>query len=246
MEILIKHRFIKKYLYPELLKEVRTISRKYGKLSEKAWLTRFNVVDLVIILDIVDVFSMMGEIIGFNDCYLLEDDWFPEKGRKTQSIVYDKLQEFSKYLSELFSKVIMYNRDRYGAIVVSEHLDNMATFYTVLNHKRMTGELISSLPFVMAKVVKEIIIESDFPDDGNKIAQLFPNFNTDSWDYLFVPSRRAFGKFIDRYIDLRDGKYHMIDSLEEFRALFSPHDRDIFKFLINSNKDYDVSILDKL
>jgi hypothetical protein len=110
----------------------------------------------------------------------------------------------------------------------------------------MNAELISSLPFAMAKVVREIVING-LPEDNPKIVQLFPNFEANSWDYLFVPSVRAFGQgFIDRYLDLRDGKYYIIYSFEEFQDRFSPHDRDIFKFLISFNKDYDMSIFDDL
>lgn len=204
---------------------------------------RSGAIDLVTILEIVGVFVGMKAIDGFVEG-LIEKDWFTELGRKTRNIVSIKLQDFSSYLSELFDKVIRNNRDRYGAIAIIEYVDDV-TLYVVLNHKRMNIELISSLPFAIAKVVREITRNS-LPEDNSKIVQLFPNFETGSWDYLFVPSTKAFGQFIDRYLDLRSGRYYIINSPQGFQTYFSPHDRDIFKFLITFNRKYDRSIFEKL
>lgn len=242
MEILIEHSSDER-LSPKLLEEVRTISKKHGKFSEKTWGMRSGAIDLVTILEIVGVFVGMKAIDGFVEG-LIEKDWFTELGRKTRNIVSIKLQDFSSYLSELFDKVIRNNRDRYGAIAIIEYVDDV-TLYVVLNHKRMNIELISSLPFAIAKVVREITRNS-LPEDNSKIVQLFPNFKTGSWDYLFVPSTKAFGQFIDRYLDLRSGRYYIIDSPQGFQTYFSPHDRDIFKFLITFNREYDRSIFEKL
>jgi len=223
MEILIKYGSDGR-LSPELLEEIRTISRKYGRLSEKTWGMRAGAIDLVTILEIVGVFVGMKAIDGFVEG-LIGKDWFTELGSKTRNIVPVKLREFSNYLSELFDKVIKGNRDRCRAVAVIEYIDDV-TLYAVLNHKRMNAELISSLPFAIAKVVREIVMNG-LPEDSPKIVQLFPDFEADSWDYLFVPSTRAFGQFIDRYFDLRYGQYYLIHSSEEFQARFSPHDRDI-------------------
>jgi len=242
MEILIEHGSDKR-LSPKLLEEVRTISKKHGKFSEKTWGMRAGAIDLVTILEIVGVFVGMKAIDGFVEG-VIEKDWFTKLGRKTRNIVSIKLQDFSSYLSELFDKVIRNNRDRYGAIAIIEYVDDV-TLYVVLNHRRMNIELISSLPFAIAKVVREITLNR-LPEDSSKIVQLFPNFKTGSWDYLFVPSTKAFGQFIDRYFDLRDEQYHIIDSPREFREHFLPHDRDIFKFIITFNRDYNRSVFEKL
>ncbi len=230
-------------LSSELLEEVRTISTKYGDLSEKTWGMRAGAIDLVTILEIVGVFVAMKTIDGFVEG-LIGKDWFTKLGSKTRNIVSVKLREFSNYLSELFDKVIRGNRDRYGAIVVIEYINDV-TLYAVLNHKRMNAQLISSLPFAIAKVAREIMING-LPEDNPKVAQLFPNFEIDSWDYLFVPSVRAFGQFIDRYLDLRDGQYYIVHSSEEFKARFPSHDRDILKFLITPDRPHNMSIFDNL
>ncbi|MCD6500510.1 hypothetical protein J7K42_00635 [bacterium] len=231
-------------LSPEFLEMVRSISRKYGKLSETVWGQRVGAIDLVTILEIVGVFIGMKAIDGFVEG-LIGKDWFTNLGRKTRNIVSVKLREFSNYLLELFNRVIASNRDRYGAVAVTEYIDDV-TLYVVLNHKYMNAELISSLPFAIAKVVREIVING-LPEDNPKIVQLFPSFKANSWDYLFVPSVKGFGqRFIDRYLDLRDGQYYIIHSSQEFQARFSPHDRDIFKFLISFNKNYDMSIFKNL
>ena len=229
-----------RHLSPELLEMVRSISRKYGKLSERTWGVRAGAIDLVAILEIVVVFVVMKAIDGFTEG-LIGKDWFTNLGEKTRI----ELREFSNYLLELFKKVIAGNRDRYRAIAVVDYINDV-TLYVVLNHKYMNAELISSLPFAIAKVVREIVING-LPEDNPKIVQLFPSFKANSWDYLFVPSVKGFGqRFIDRYLDLRDGQYYIIHSSQEFQARFSPHDRDIFKFLISFNKNYDMSIFKNL
>ena len=227
----------------EILEKVRTISSKHGALSERAWGGRAGAIDLVSVLEIVGVFMAMKAIDGFTEG-LIGKDWFAKKGSQTSNIVSVKLREFSDYLLELFDKVIRDNRDRYGAIVVIEYINDVA-LHVVLNHKRMNTELISSLPFAIAKVTKEIMING-LPADNPKVVQLFPNFQTDSWDYLFVPSVRTFGQFIDRYLDLRDGQYHTIHSSKEFKTLFPFDERDIFKFLITPDRNYSMNILDNL
>jgi hypothetical protein len=238
MEILSDER-----LSPKLLEEVRTISKKYGKFSEKTWKFRAGAIDFVTILEIVGVFVGMKAIDGFVEGAIGKDS-FTELGRKTRNVVSQRVRKFSNYLSELFDKVIRGNRDRYGAIAIIEYIDDV-TLYVVLNHSRMNEKLISSLPFAIAKVVREIAVNG-FPEDSPKSVQLFPHFETSSWDYLFVPSTKAFGQFIDRYLDLRNGRYYIIDSPREFREHFLPHDRDIFKFLITFNREYDRSIFEKL
>jgi hypothetical protein len=242
VEILIRYGSDER-LSPEVLNEVRVISGNWGTVSEETWGMRAGAIDLVTILEIVVVFAAMKLVDGFVEG-LVGKDWFARLGRKTRSTFSVKLREFSDYLTELFHKVIRAHRDRYGAIAVIENVDG-ATIFAVLNHKHMNAELIASLPLAIAIVVRHILING-LPKDSQRVVQLFPNFETDSWDYLFVPSTSAFGQFIDRYLNLRDEEYHLIRSAEEFRERFDPHNADIFKLLITPNRNYDRSVLDDL
>jgi len=244
MDILIKYGSDER-LNPELLDEIRTISRKYGKLSEKTWRVRVGAIDLVTILEVVGVYMAMKIVDGFVEG-VVGKDWFTELGKRTRSVASTKLQEFSSYLSELFSKVIRGNRNRYGAIAIIEYIDDV-TLYVVLNHKRMNSNLASSLPIAIARVFREISANG-LPEDSARVVQLYPNFETESWDYLFVPTTSTFGYFIDRYLDLQDGQYYFLHSIQDFRDKFCPDDFDLFKFLINtsSSDGYPTSIFDKL
>ncbi|MCJ7588691.1 MAG: hypothetical protein MUQ00_12440 [Candidatus Aminicenantes bacterium] len=62
----------------------------------------------------------------------------------------------------------------------------------------------------------------------------------------FIPSTQAFGNYIDRYFNIRDGKFYIIKSPEEFIDKFNADDRDDFKFPMSPKRDSDVSKFDEL
>jgi hypothetical protein len=226
-----------------MLKEIHDISEKFGSVEEESWGLKVGAIDLVSILEFVGVFVSMKAIDGFVEG-LIGKDWFEQLGKKTKTALSSALTEFSEYLSELFKRVISKNKKRLGAIVVIEQIQDVE-LYAVLNYAGMTKSLISSLPYAIAEVARLVILHK-ISVEHPKVIQLYPNFETDTWDFLFAPSTRAFGMFIDRYIDLRDGKVHIIKSPKEFIKKFAYSDRDIFKFLITPQRDYDMSIFDEL
>jgi len=56
---------------------------------------------------------------------------------------------------------------------------------------------------------------------------------TEEWLYLFAPSTKGFGSYIDRYADLRNNRVEFIASSREFNTLFRPAVEDEFKFLVS-------------
>ena len=175
---------------------------------------------------------------------LVNKDWFKEVGKKTQTVVSSALNEFSQYLSELFRRVISQNKERFGAIVVIEQIKDVE-LYVVLNHKMMTESLMASLPYAIAGVARLILLDK-VTVEHPKVVQLYPNFETQTWDYLFVPSTRAFGNFVDRYVNLRDGKVYLVKSPEDFTQKFVRGNRDTFKFLISPHRDFGSPKFDNL
>jgi hypothetical protein len=233
MNILIRHES-KGRLQPEVLEEIHNISEKFGSVAEESWGARSGAIDLVSIIEIIVGVVGMKALDGFVEG-LVGKDWFKELGKKTQTVVSSALSEFSQYFSELFRRVIRKNKERLGAIVAIEQIQDIK-LYVVLNHDMMTESLIASLPFAIAVVARLLLLDK-ISVEHPKVVQLYPNFET--WDYLFVPSTRAFGNFVDRYVDLRDGKDHVVKSPEEFTQKFVRSDRDIFKFLISPRRNFD-------
>jgi len=242
MNILIRHES-KGRLQPDTLKEILEISEQFGSVEEETWGLRGGAIDLVSIVELVGIFVGMKAIDGFVEG-LIGKNWFESLGKKTQTALSSALADFSKYLSELFRRVISKNKNRLGAIVVIEQIQEVE-LYAVLNHDKMTKSLIASLPIAIAGVARLILLKKISIEDP-KIVQLYPNFETETWDYLFVPSTRAFGKYIDRYIDLQHGKVHILKTPEEFSQKFGYSKRDVFKYLISPNRDSDNSKFDEL
>ena len=106
-------------------------------------------------------------------------------------------------------------------------------YYAVLNHKKSTKKLIERLPDALVRAVGEISLNR-IPIEHPNVIQLYPNFETESWDYLFMPTVSAFGNYIDRYFDFRTNQMITINSREEFYKKFEIDDEDIYKFIISA------------
>ncbi len=230
-------------LEPEIIDEIKKITLKYGRYNEKKWGHRAGAIDLLTILEIVGLFLFMKTVDGFVEG-LVGKNWFTNMGEKTKKLVASKFKKMSDYLVELYEKVISNHKNRYGAICLIEHINDV-TLYVVLNHKRMNNELITALPVAISEVVR-IITTIGLPEDNLKTIQLYPNFETNSWDYIFIPTNEAFGRYIDRYFNLQDEQFHNVGSLDEFKARFLPDDEEDFKLLITCNRNGDSSRLDNL
>jgi len=230
-------------LSQELLNEIRDIARKHGELSEEQWGIRAGAIDLVTILEIVSSFAGKKFLDGFIEG-LTGKDILKEVGKKLGKGTFKLADKMRGFLVDLFENAVSKNKDRYGAFVLVEHINDFS-LYVVLNNKRMSLNLMRKLPEAVAIsliVTANIGIEDDHP----RIIQLYPNFETETWDYILMPTTRAFGKYIDRYFDLRDRKLKYISSPDEFVKIFNPDDKDDFKFLIKPNRDTDMSKFDEL
>ncbi len=230
-------------LSQELLDEVRNIARKHGELSERKWGMRARAIDLVTIIEIVGVYAGMKMLDGLIEG-LVGKDIFKEIGNKFRKGAFELVDKMRDFLVDLFENAISKNKDRYGAFVLIEHINDFS-LYIVLNNKRMSLNLIEKLPEAIALSII-VTANIEIEDDQPRIIQLYPNFETEAWDYILVPTTQAFGKYVDRYFDLRERTIKYISSPDEFIEKFNPDDKDDFKFLISPNRDYDRSKLDEL
>ena len=64
-------------------------------------------------------------------------------------------------------------------------------------------------------------------------SQLFFDFESGSWRYLFIPTNEAFGHHIDRYMNLENGKTLLLSSNQQFIERFGPSVEDQLKFLVS-------------
>jgi hypothetical protein len=228
---------------PELLGELRRISIKHGELTENQWSSRAGAIDLVSILEIIGVFAGLKILDGFVEG-LVGKDMFVELGAKCRKGMYALADKMSDYLVDLYTNIIEKNKNRYGAFVLIEYINDF-TLYIVLNNKKMTKNLIESIPETIALAII-ICANIKFEMESPRVIQLYPSFDSDTWDYILMPTTRAFGQYIDRYFDIKERKIKQISSRKEFLEKFKPDDKDDFKFLISANRDDDFSKFDEL
>lgn len=108
-------------------------------------------------------------------------------------------------------------------------------FYVVLNNTGMTEGLLATLPSGIIRMLR-FAAEKELPEDG-KALQLHFDPTTQDWKYLFIPTYRGFGHWIDRYIDLDAGETIPVGSQADFQARFCPRPEDELKFLVSPFRD---------
>ncbi len=219
------------------------MARGHGNLSEKRWGIRAGAIDLVTVLEIVGIFVGLKILDGFVEG-LIGKDVFEDIGRKLRRGAFEQANKLRVFLVDLFERAISKNKDRYGAFAIIEYINDFS-LYVVINHKKMNSNIIEKLPEAMALALI-VTANTDFEDDLPRVIQLYPNFETESWDYIFMPTTQAFGNYIDRYFDLKDRTLHLLPSPDEFIKKFNPDDKDDFKFLISPKRNHDMSKFDEL
>jgi hypothetical protein len=103
--------------------------------------------------------------------------------------------------------------------------------YVVLNHAGASEGVVDRIPATLPGVVK-YMLEAEIPEDAT-VMQLYFDRMARSWPYLLMPTTAGFGRFIDRYADLREQKVHTLPSADAFVERFEPAPADALKFLVN-------------
>ena len=215
------------------ISEITNLSSKYGNVDVKKYGgIRSSALDLVSILEF-SIATGAGKIIS--DAYLkglLGESYIKELGESTRGFILSSVSGIGNYISAFYKVFISKQRASQKAITFVEQFENY-TIYVVLNDNKMTQTLADSVAQSLVKLYSFIAlrrIETDTP----KVLQLYPNYDTDRWDYVFAPTTQAYGKYIDRYFSLEDESFHYIDSVEEFINKFQITDFDEFKFIISA------------
>lgn len=230
-------------LTPEILDEIREVARMHGDLTEKSWGARGGAIDLVTVLEVVGIFVGTKILDGLVEG-LVGKNIFEEIGKKMRKGAFAQVDKLRMFLVQLFNRAISNNRDRYGAFALIEYVNDFS-LYVVINHKRMNANLIEKLPEAIALAII-ITANIDLKDDPPRAIQLYPNFETESWDYIFMPTTNGVGNYVDRYFDIKDKTLYSLSSPTEFIKKFNPDDKDDFKILISANRDFNVSKFNEL
>jgi hypothetical protein len=215
-------------LTEEELNEIISFSEKYGEIETKQWGIRAGAIDLVTFLELgVFKFILDGFLKGF-----IDEEYFKKLGITTRQALFNEVDYFKKYLIAFYKVFISKKLSNHSAISIVEHIDGVV-YFAVLNHKKSTENLISRLPNAFVRAVGEISLHR-IPIENSFTVQLYPNFETETWDYLFIPTMSAFGNYIDRYYDFKLKKIVELHSREEFYQKFELDEDDIYKCIISA------------
>lgn len=178
--------------------------------------------DLLTILELT-IFSGLQEGI-------LGKDFFKKIVENVTIELGSELNGISNYLISLYKYIKQRDLPPY-AVAIAELIDGVM-YYAVLNHKRASEKLIQEITPAMIRTVGEISLKR-IPINDSHVVQLYPNFESQSWDYLFLPTIKAFGRYIDCYYDFRTNEVRFIKSKEQFYELFEIDEEDIYKIIIS-------------
>lgn len=109
--------------------------------------------------------------------------------------------------------------------------------FVVLNGPHVTRSSLNHLPEAIGNIF-EFVAQTGLPHEST-VVQLCLDPVSVQWRYLLVPSREAFGRFVDRVVDISTGQIMTLDSPHEFIELLQVDEKDALKFLVNPYRDYD-------
>ena len=213
--------------------------------QRRPWAFRASAIDLVAFLEIVVTFiagATLGEALKNYLGGLTGVDQAKKLGERHQEVILKWLDAVKDSIHRLVSSVRLRFHEELNALYFEEMEQAIAMViclgqlqcYVVLNGRNVTDTALENLPGAVTKML-QFIAEVGLPEESD-ILQLCLDPRSDQWRYLLVPSHQAFGRFVDRIIDLSTGELLFLRSREEFITLLGATRDEGIKFLINPYK----------
>lgn len=235
MKILIRYGLDTK-LSNEEIDTVVTLSENHGNVLVERWGSRNAAIDIVTFLEISAVSSLFSVLTKpIVEGYLkglVNEDYFKNLGRNNRNEIIHFVNEMKYFLSAFYEVFVVSKKLQNEAIALVEKIGNV-TLYVALNSEKVTRELSINLGEALVKTIGYILL-GYLKLDEPYVVQLYPNFETNTWDYVFAPTTEAFGNFVNRYFDFKDNQFHIIESAENFIEKFQISDLDEYKFIISA------------
>jgi hypothetical protein len=211
-------------LTEQKLEQVINISSEHGDVEVLKRARGNSALDLINYIELKLVEEFLKGLLGA--------DYLKQFGKGLLDAVIRDIGALSNYYYSFYKVFIKNQKFNPKSISIKEDFEGY-TIYAVLNASRMTEKLTKDLAGALVKTFA-LISSKDLITEHPQILQLYPNFSTETWDYIFTPTTQAYGKFIDRYYDLKDNQYHFVASAEEFIDLFNVSSLDEYKFIISA------------
>lgn len=218
------------------INEVLELTKKHGSVEVSRWDIRAGAIDIVTFFELTicsALFrSLTKPIIEGYLKGLTNESYFKDKGEQHRFVLKNEIISIKSYLNAFYQVFIRKYQDTDKSIAIVERIDN-CTIYVVINSKKVTEKLINNLAEALVKTCSYIALKL-IDIEESCVVQLYPNFSTQTWDYLFAPTIQAFGKYIDRYYDFKDNQFYEIDSAKEFIEKFNIDNIDDYKFVVSA------------
>jgi len=215
--------------------DIIIFSKKYGQVNTETWGIRSGAIDLVTFLQVTFGSAFIRAVTKpIIDGYLkglINENYFKGLGEQHKEIVQNEFAGFKNYLIAFYKVFISKKQTENNAISVIEDIDD-CRLYIVLNSYRATETLIQNLAEAVVRTYALVTLKL-LDIQKPKIIQLYPDFENQQWEYLFLPTTSAFGNYIDRYYSFSQDKIFNIESAEQFISIFSITDFDDYKFIVN-------------
>ena len=222
-----------------LLPMLKTLESEIGG-ERQPFGMRAGFIDLVTFLEIAIGFLAVGAVTTIVHKYfegLFGDDAkrLGEKHRKQLDQWFSKLESDLERIVQSLNKAyrskapITFKRKPMAAAIRINLGPKM--LYVVLNHDNVSPKLVVYLPKGIIRALR-FLAESSLTQKDT-VFQLYFDEASQTWKYLFMPTNKASGRWIDRYADLDTRQIIHVTSQKEFIAKFLPSRNDQLKFLVD-------------
>ena len=210
--------------------------------QRRPWGMRMGATNLVTFLEFAITFvvvATVGEVLKSYFAGLVGAEKAKKLGGRHQEVILKWLGAVKESLHQLISSV----KHRFHEGLRASRFDGMERpiairiglgqleCYIVLNGQNVSDDALENLPGAVVRML-QFVAEAGLPDDAI-VLQLCLDPNSNEWRYLLVPSPQAFGRFVDRVIDLSTGQFLILRSREEFIRLLGATKAEGIKFLVD-------------
>jgi len=210
--------------------------------QRRPWGIRAGAIDLVTFLEFVITFvagATLGDALQSYLAGLAGTEKAKTLGERHHAVIVQWLAKVQESLGRLVTSA----RKRFRAGLVAPHFQGkeqpMAIriglgrieCFIVLNGCHVSDDALDRLPAAVIRML-QFIAEVGLPEEST-VLQLCLDPVSRDWRYLLVPSQQAFGRFVDRIIDLSTGQLLTLHSSQEFIELLGVTEPDGFKFLVD-------------
>jgi len=213
------------------------------------WPRRAGTIDLVTFLELAVMFVMsatLGAAVKSYFAGLVGAEKAKRLGERHQQAILQWLDSVQEALGRIVTSAKRRLAEglvspRFGGkeqpIAIRMRLGPIECFI-VPNGIHVSNDALDRLPSAVIRMLR-FIADVGLPEDST-VLQLCVDPMSGEWQYLLVPSINAFGRFVDRAIDLSTGRLITIRSAQEFIERFGVTEPDGIKFLVDPYRDTNV------